>query len=210
MQIYDSSTQPQVRVLGSLIVSLCLLVGFSSLQAQGDKKADEHYLSANRLFNLGLFHQAIDSYQEFLRNYPKHPKGINVRYGMGISHFQLKQYDKAERLLSTVVGDPKAPDVARANLFWGQSLLMLGKPANAEGAFGSGIKALPKTSKDSALQANLQVSQLEALFQQKKWKDVARAAESLKGKIGNRSTRVDFQGACSLYKLKRFKEISYE
>ncbi len=206
MQIYDSSIRPQVRVLGSLIVSLCLLVGFSSLQAQGDKKADEDYLSANRLFNLGLFHQAIDSYQKFLRNYPKHPKVINVRYGMGISHFQLKQYDKAAKLLCTVSGDPKCPDVPRANLFWGQSLLMLGKPANAEGAFGSGIKALPKTSKEPALQANLQVSQLEALFQQKKWKDVVLAAKSLKGKVGNRSTRVDFQGAYSLYKLKRFKE----
>ena len=79
MQNYDFSLQPRLGWLGSLVASLCLLVGSPSLQAQGNKKAYDDYLRANRLFNLGLFHQAIDSYREFLRIYPKHPKVINVR-----------------------------------------------------------------------------------------------------------------------------------
>ena len=206
MQTFAFPLHLQARRLGGLIAAMCLLAGIFTLQAQNDKKADDAYLGANALFNLRLYEQAIGSYQEFLKNNPKHPKVINVRYGMGISHFQLKQYDKAVVLLSQVAGDPKAPDVPRANLFWGQSLLMLGKPANAEGAFAAGIKALPKDTKETALRANLQVSQLEALFQQKKWKGVVDAAKSLKGKVGNRSTRVGFQGAFALYELKQFKD----
>jgi len=206
MQTFAFPLHLQARRLGGLIAAVCLIAGISTLRAQDDKKAGDAYLGANGLFNLGLYEQAIGSYQEFLKNYPKHPKVINVRYGMGISHFQLKQYDQAAALLSQVAGDPKTPDVPRANLFWGQSLLMLGKPANAEGAFAAGIKALPKDTKETALRANLQVSQLEALFQQKKWKGVVDAAKSLKGKVGNRSTRVGFQGAFALYELKQFKD----
>ncbi len=184
---------------------MCLLTGISTLQAQNDKKADDDYLGANGLFNLGLYEQAIGEYGEFLRKYPSHPKVINVQYGVGISHFQLKQYGKAAAVLGKIAANPKCPDVPRANLFWGQSLLMLSKPANAEGAFAAGIKALP-AGKDAGLLTNLQASQLEALFQQKKWKDVVVATKSLKGKGGNRSTRVAFQGAFALYEMKQFKE----
>ncbi|SVC64042.1 uncharacterized protein METZ01_LOCUS316896, partial [marine metagenome] len=206
MRTFASSLYLQARRLGGFIAMLFLLTGISTIQAQNDKKATDAYLGANGLFNLGLYEQAIGSYKEFLKIYPKHPKIIHVRYGLGISYFQLKQYEKATEVLGKVAGDPKAPDVPRANLFWGQSLLMLGKPANAEGAFIAGMKALPEDSKDLALRANLQVSQLEALFQQKKWKGVVDTAKSLKGKIGNRSTRVAFQGAFALYELKLFKE----
>ncbi len=205
MHTFYFSLLLQAQRLRVFIVVLGLLAGFTALHAQNDKKADDDYLGANGLFNLGLYEQAIGSYQEFLKNYPNHSKVINVRYGMGISHFQLKQYDKAAEELGKVVGDPKCPDKPRANLFWGQSLLMLRKPANAEGAFAAGIKALP-ASKDEALLSNLQVSQLEALFQQKKWKNVVGVAKTLKGKVGDRSTRVAFQGAFALYELKQFKE----
>ena len=167
MKTFASSLHLQAHRLVGLIAAMCLLAGISTLQAQNDKKADDDYLGANGLFNLGLYEQAIGEYGEFLRKYPSHPKVINVQYGVGISHFQLKQYDKAAAVLGKIAGNPKCPDVPRANLFWGQSLLMLSKPANAEGAFAAGIKALPKDSKDLVLLANLQVSQLEALFQQK-------------------------------------------
>lgn len=205
MRTFASSLCFQALRFGGFIAMLFLFTGVSTIQAQGDKKATDAYLGANGLFNLGLYEQAIGSYKEFLKTYPKHPKIIHVRYGLGISYFQLKQYEKAREVLGKVVGDPNAPDVPRANLFWGQSLLMLGKPANAEGAFIAGMKALPKDSEDLALRVDLKVSQLEALFQQKKWKGVVDTAKSLKGRGG---IHVALQGALALYELKRFKEAA--
>ena len=95
MKTFASSLHLQAHRLVGLIAAMCLLAGISTLQAQNDKKADDAYLGANGLFNLGLYEQAIGAYGAFLRKYPTHPKVINVQYGMGISHFQLKQYDKA-------------------------------------------------------------------------------------------------------------------
>ena len=112
MQAFAFPLHLQARRLGGLIAGLCLLAGFFSIQAQNDKKADDAYLGANALFNLGLYEQAIGAYGAFLRKYPSHPKVINVQYGVGISHFQLKQYNKVMQkiytkrlklLLSTVV-----------------------------------------------------------------------------------------------------------
>ena len=54
--------------------------------------------------------------------------------------------------------------------------------------------------------AGLKASQLDALYQQKKWKDVVSVTKSLKGKAGTHSTRVSFMGASALYELKQFKE----
>jgi TolA-binding protein len=208
MQTFVSLLHPQVHRLGSLIMIGCLFAGFSTAQAQANKPADDARLGANRLFQLGLYEQAIKSYAAFLKKWPTDPKAIDVQYGMGAGHFQLKQYDKAEAVMGKVVGNPKCPDKPRANFIWGQSLLMLRKPANAEGAFDIGIKALPapKTPADVALLANLKEMRLEALYQQKKWKDVVTAAAALKGKGGNRSTRVSFQGAFALYQLKQYLE----
>ena len=212
MQTIVSLLHPEVRRVGSLLVIGCLLAGSSTAQAQANKQADDARLGANRLFQLGLYEQAIKSYAAFLKKWPADPKAIDVQYGMGAGHFHLKQYDKAEAVMGKVVGNPKCPDVPRANFIWGQSLLMLRKPANAEGAFDTAIKALPapKTPADKALLANLKEMRLEALYQQKKWKDVVAAAAVLKGKGGNRSTRVSFQGAFALYQLKKYPESGAE
>ena len=58
MQTFTNSLHLQAHRLGRLIVEMCLLVGISTLQAQNDKKADDAYLGANGLFNLGLYEQA--------------------------------------------------------------------------------------------------------------------------------------------------------
>ena len=208
MQTLASPRSP-VRWLGSLLVVACLCAGFPTAQAQADPLADDAYLKANRLFNLGLFEQAIMAYRNYLKKFPTHSKRVSGQYGMGISHFKLKQYDRSVAVLGKVVGNRNCPDVPRANLFWGQSLLMTKKPGNAEGAFDTGIQALPKpvkTPEDLALLANLKEMRLEALYQQKKWKDVVAATAALKGKGGNRSTRVDFQGAFALFQLKQYPE----
>lgn len=185
-----------------------LLAGVSTAQAQANKQADDARLGANGLFALGLYVQAIGAYTTFLKKWPNDPNAVKVQYGLGASHFHLKQYDKAEAVMSKVVGNPKCPDKPRSNFILGQSLLMLRKPANAEGTFDTGIKALPapKTPQDVALLANLKEMRLESLFQQQKWKDVVAATAALKGKGGNRSTRVSFQGAFALYQLQQYPE----
>ena len=208
MQTIESLPQSQVRRLGSLVVIGCLFAGLFTARAQAINPADEARQNANALFELGLFEQAIQSYAAFLNKWPADPKVIHVQYGKGASHFHLAQYKQAEALMRKVVGSSKCPDVPRAYFFWGQSLLMLRKPANAEGAFDTGIRALakPKIPRNVTLLANLKEMRLEALYQQKKWKAVVAAAATLKGRAGNRSPRVAFQGAFARYQLKQYPE----
>ena len=209
MQKIVSPHQSPLRKLGSLFLVCALLAGAGT--AQADKQADDARLAANGLFKLTLYAQAIKEYEAFLKKWPNDPHAVKVQYGLGAAHFNLKQYDKAEAVMGKVVGNPKCPDVPRANFIWGQSLLMIKKPANAEGAFDAALKALaPKTPADRALQTSLQTMRLESLYAQQKWKDVVSAAKALKGKAGNRAVRVAFQGAFAMYNLEQFAEASTE
>ena len=108
-------------------------------------------------------------------------------------------------LLGELAKQPKAPDAARLNLFRGQALLMLKQYADAEAAFGAGIKALPVNA-DKALEQNLAISKLDALFHQQKWKALAPAADELVLPDGKSQVRVAFQGALARYELGELQE----
>ena len=53
--------------------------------------AEVLYLEANGHFNRGQYARAVEQYNTFLLKFPEHPKKINVQYGLGLSHFQLKR-----------------------------------------------------------------------------------------------------------------------
>ena len=140
-----------------------------------------------------------------LNNFLNTQKAANVRYGLGLCYFQTRKYQEAAMLLGELAKQPKAPDAARLNLFRGQALLMLKQYADAEAAFGAGIKALPANA-DKALEQNLAISKLDALFHQQKWKALAPAADELVLPDGKSQVRVAFQGALARYELGELQE----
>ena len=79
-----------------LLVVLCLALLSPPLTAQEDADpALELYFTANAAYNRKLYPIAAGNFQSFLARYGAHPKAQMARYGLGLSQFALKQYDKA-------------------------------------------------------------------------------------------------------------------
>jgi len=170
-------------------------------------------LEANGHFNRGRYARAVEQYNTFILKFPEHPKKINVQYGLGLSHFQLRKYQEAAASLSDVVQDKRCPDVPRASYFLGQSLLMTGKYEAAEKALSGGLNALVEPPPDAKglaqfqeLQKRLKISRLDTLVHQKKWESVVRESDALEGKGGDQGLQVSFYGALARYEMKNFKE----
>ena len=206
MQTSTSSIFASAKRALGLLTAVMFTAVF--VTGQDDKRGDDAYNAAANLFNIGLYQQAVPAYLEYLKNHPQHNKAVDARYGLGISYYNLKQFDNASKELSQVAGNPNAPDVPRAHLLHGQCLLMLNKSADAEKAFDAGLKAVKDPAANGAVISQLKVSQLEARFQQKKWQDVINSVKELKGKAGGWNTRVAFQGAFALYNLKKYDEVA--
>lgn len=194
-----------VTILTVVLLKLWLVPWAEAQDAKKEAEAEALYLGANTLFNQRKYAEAIEEYDSFLKLFPDHPKQTNVRYGLGLCLFQTRNYQGAAAMLGAVIKAPAVPDAARVNLFLGQSFLMLQRYAEAEGAFDEGLKALP-ASAEKALQRNLGISRLEALFHQKKWKAVAPAADALVLPAGEQQVRVAFQGAMARYELGELAE----
>ncbi len=175
--------------------------------------AEVLYLEANGHFNRGQYARAVEQYNIFLLKFPEHPKKINVQYGLGLSHFQLKKYQKAAVNLSEVLKDKGCPDVPRVSYFLGQSLLMTGRHDEAEEALSRGLKALTEPPADAKalalfqkLQRGMRISRLDALVRQKNWESVVKESNALEGIADAHSLQVSFHGALARYELKQFKE----
>tara|TARA_B100001123_G_scaffold430992_1_gene551790 strand:- start:915 stop:3122 length:2208 start_codon:yes stop_codon:yes gene_type:complete len=184
-----------------------------SFQASGTE-AELVYLKANTHFNNAQYSQAIEQYNLFLSKFPAHSKRIDVQYGLGISCFLLKKYQDAASALTIAVADKKCPDIARANYFLGQSLLLIGKYAESEKALDEGLKALlqiqiePKNKAlHTELERTLKTSRLDALIHQKKWAEVVKQSDDLKVNAGEEAKRASFYGALARFELKKYKEV---
>ncbi|SVE13542.1 uncharacterized protein METZ01_LOCUS466396, partial [marine metagenome] len=200
--------------LRCVVVVLVLEPLLFAQEARPYADADVLYLEANGHFNRGHYAQAIERYNAFLLKFPDHSKRVNVRYGLGLSLFQLKKYREAGENLNIVAAKKQCPDRPRANYFLGQSLMATGKYAEADKVLGNGIKALSNVltvPKDKAvfqkLEQSLKVSRLGALVHLRNWEDVVKESDDLKGKAGTHAFQVSFQGALARYELKQFKEV---
>lgn len=84
-----------------------------------DKALEQYYL-ANTAYNNNLYPIAAAQFDEFLRHHRDHPKADNARYGLAVSLYALKQYEKAMRPLSELL---QKKDLART--FNREQLVML-------------------------------------------------------------------------------------
>jgi len=174
-----------------------------SAQNEGDPNL-KMFLAARDYYDKGNFPLAVREYQRFLKAAPKHPRVPDSKWGLGLAHIQLKQWASAAALMGELAASKTSTDQAGAFYYWGQSLLMLRKPANAEAAFLAGLKLKPKARLNG-----FQMGLLEARFQQKKWKLLKATVAALPAEQ-QADERVLFQIGYASFMLRDFKSAAKE
>jgi TolA-binding protein len=197
--------------LGRHALALPFFLLFLALAAPGSVSAQNVgdpnlgiFLKARDFYDKGNFPLAVREHLKFLKAAPKHPRIPDSKWGLGLAYVQLKQWAPAEGLMGELAAGKTAPDLPGAFYYWGQSLLMLRKPANAEAAFLEGLKLKPK-----ARLAGFRMGLLEARFQQKKWKAVKTSVAALPAEE-QADERVMFQGGYASFMLRDFKSAAKE
>ncbi len=191
-----------VGLWAGLSLAASLLAPPPSFGQANDTKSDAAaatYFSANALFNRGLFDLALGDYRKFLAANPKHEKVPNAQLGLALCHFKLSQFKEAEPVLEKLAANPKAPEREQVHLMWGQALLESKNYPVAETAFRKGL-VIAKESEP--MRAGL----VDALFQQKKWKEVVdESAPIAKGK-GEFALYAKYRGSLAEFERKNYKE----
>ncbi len=187
----------------SLLYLALIAPGSVSAQNVGDPNL-EIFLKARDYYDKGNFPLAVREHLKFLKAAPKHPRVPDSKWGLGLAYVQLKHWAPAEGLMGELAAGKTAPDLPGAFYYWGQSLLMLRKPANAEAAFLEGLKLKPKARLDG-----FRMGLLEARFQQKKWKAVKTSVAALPAEQ-QADERVMFQGGYASFMLRDFKSAAKE
>ena len=106
--------------------------------AESSEKPDaalQTYLGANGMLNRGLYELATAEYRSFLREHGDHEKAPVARYGLGVSLFRLKQYDKAIQELARLQDEDDFEFVVESRTLLGQAHLALHAPIDAIAAF---------------------------------------------------------------------------
>ncbi len=131
--------------LGWLALALAMLLNPSPLAGQ-DKEAEAAYEGAAGLFQLELWDQAAAGYREFFKKHPKHALAGHAHHGLGLCHFNMKDYASAARELKAAAASrgPSPPNPVEVNLFLGQALMLKTpfNPKEAEEAFETSLKSL--------------------------------------------------------------------
>jgi TolA-binding protein len=186
-----------------------LLLAFSAplpghAQQNGNKEdpALDLYYSANGLYNRRLYELAIEEYKKFLSKYKNHEKSTDARLGYALSLYTVGKKEEAIPELRKLALDNRVNRLAPVHNILGHCLLSKQDYPEAEKAFGWSIQNRPeKPVREDAL-----TGVCEALYRQKKWEELGRAAKQL-GQLAPDSTnlaRVSYQGALGLFELKDF------
>ena len=124
------------RWIGTALLGVLFLAAASNVRSEGNEKAIDDYNVAAWLYNTGKYALAVDSYQAFLKNYPKHEKNAEALFGLAQSLFHLDRFADAaaryEEVRSAARDFPQMPEL----LFQlGQSRAALTQYAEAEKLF---------------------------------------------------------------------------
>ena len=122
---------------GTFLSIVAALIAGIACPAHAQKKPDpalELYFAANAAYNRKLYPIAAGNFQKFLGQFPAHEKAQLARYGLGLSQFRLKQYDRAVNEFLTLKKAPKLDakiERGRVTLLHAQCLLYSGKADDA-------------------------------------------------------------------------------
>ncbi|MBL7114405.1 MAG: tetratricopeptide repeat protein [Kiritimatiellae bacterium] len=78
-----------------LFLVISLFASTVSILAAGSDKAVDDYNFAAWLYNTGKYQLAVESYEEFLENHPKHEKKADVLFGLAQSLFHQDKFAEA-------------------------------------------------------------------------------------------------------------------
>ncbi len=214
-------------------VFIAILSLFSvSLRAQGNDPALDSYYAANALYNKNLYELAIDEYKAFIAKYPRHEKILRAKFGLAVALYNLERYPEAEQQLASLAREREAPSKEQVYNLWGQCLLILGRPAEAETSFlwsvnrgkerlfldlpgmGGQFQEAPELASSSIqdldpLERAL-VGLIQALFEQGKWQGVKEYASEFIELIpeSEHIAMVRFYSAFALYETQQYEESS--
>ena len=192
----------------SVFVSFAAGPVATSVLAQ--KKPDpalELYFAANAAYNRKLYPIAAGNYQKFLATYVTHEKAQLARYGLGLSQFALKQYDRAVnefRILLEAKQLEAKIERGRLTLLHAQCLLYSGKHDEAQArliAAASNLKAGVHRTGATAAVADL-------FFSKKDWAKTVVWARKVFGvqPTPAQTIRAGYQEGFAQYKLEKYKE----
>ncbi|MDH3583325.1 MAG: tetratricopeptide repeat protein, partial [Phycisphaerae bacterium] len=118
---------------------MCLLIlcpgGFAAGQEKPQDPALKQFYLANAAYNRRLYPAAAAQFTDFLRKYGNHAKADHARYGLGLSQYALKQYDKAMPQFATLLAKKdlaKSFNREQLVMLQGQCLLHSGKKDDAQ------------------------------------------------------------------------------
>jgi len=172
-----------------------------------DSKAEAAYEAAAGLFNVGLWEQAAAAYKEYFKKHPRHTLAGHAHYGLGLCHFNMKDYASAAKELESAAGS-KGPDPVETNLYLGQALMQKTPtiPRDAERAFESALKSLgfsktglisrkwdkesvvawlgkPELAEKKQLAGDVFIGLLMATYLQGHWESVVEKADVFEGLV---------------------------
>ena len=192
-----------------LLLALCLSLSAPQLPSQ-EEAADpalELYFAANAAYNRKLYPIAAGNYQSFLARYAAHPKAHLARYGLGLSQFALKQYDKAVGEFLKLINEPKLDskiERGRLTLLHAQCLLYGGKKEEAQARLVAAASNLPP----GVHQTGAIAAVADLFFGQNDWQKTvtwSRKVQSVKSTSAQR-LRAGYQEGYALFKLAKFPE----
>jgi TolA-binding protein len=199
------------------------------LNAQGADPALDSYYAANALYNKQLYDLAIEEYRSFIAKFPRHEKILHARFGLAFSFYNMARYREAEQLLAELSRERDAPKKEQIYNFWGQCLLLLGRPAEAESAFlwsvnrgrerlfidlpgmGTQVQESPEMAAASIQDLDsierAMIGLIESVFQQGKWQSVIEHGNEFVRLIpeSQNMARIRFQTAFAMYEMKLYQ-----
>src|SRR5207248_6061636 len=95
------------RYFLALVAAVLTLVVVPAAFAQqvDDRLADDQYNFATQLFGRKLYELAIQQYEKFAADYPKHPNVPRARIRVGESYLRLNKYQQAAEAYQKVLAD---------------------------------------------------------------------------------------------------------
>ena len=191
----------------AVLVSLLFVLAADSFAQKKPDPALELYFAANAAYNRKLYPIAAGNYQKFLATHGSHEKAQLARYGLGLSQFRLKQYDRAvgefRRLLDDRKLDAKI-ERGRLTLLHAQCLLYSGKADEAQ----QRLVAAASNLKPGVHRTGAMAAVADLYFNKKDWAKTVEWARKVQGVAPTpmQSIRAGYQEGFAQFKLERIAE----
>ncbi len=127
-----------IRSAGALAAWLALLLPVVGSSAHAQEKVDpavKVLMAARGLYNRHRYADAAGEYETFLKEHAQHDQAISARYGLGLCHYRMRDYEAAEAQMAEVVKDAAFADHDDALAVLGHAQLMQRKYGEALASF---------------------------------------------------------------------------